>query len=209
MWGYVVGWTGDATLVVAAITLLAIVWQEIRHYRMRRDASWSARHYVTLGPRRLRITNTGDVAARGVLIRPHGFTGKKGQSGWEFPMIEAGQEEHLDIEGDTPESWIQFTWRSPNHRNRYVTTWLPVQTQSPLVEELHRQQMWSLAQSLKARIRYGIEAGPGAQLTAFLPRSPRKLSKVLARVQKKVAKRSAKQQRREQAAQDNYASLGE
>ncbi len=191
--GEAMDWIGTATLTVAAATLLVVIWQELRHFLLRRDANLVVSTIDFAGIQKLRVTNLGDVPARGVRVMARDFTGKKNRSEWDYPVLDAGEVKLEEVQGINGDSWVQFWWRSPHHRDRVILTWSPAQKQSPLMKELYRQKMLSWREARIARIRFGAAVGPGKQMTALMPGSPRKLSKKLKKIEQKTAKISAKQ----------------
>lgn len=189
--GLCVDWTLIGGLA-SVVTLSILVWQEIRARRLRLHAEWRIGVISVIGVYKVRLTNTGDIAARDVTVYPRNCEHPKKLPGWMYPSIETGTTEMFEVKGIGPDSWVQVVWKSPHHKNRYRTTWRPALTEGAAADEHLRQQLLSPGQALLARVRYGRAVGPGLQLTATLPRDVRKVSKMAERLAQRAQKRSSR-----------------
>lgn len=177
-WQEFPGWL--ITTLLAFLAFAVVAWQEIRRQLLLPRAEWEGAwiHLPianVLGDRYFSLTNTGDTDALGVMVMAYNCSIPGRNPGKLFGIAEVMGSNRIELDSVTEDSFLVISWRSPNHRARMLSTWLPVQQETELAAHHWKQKTWPWYRSLWARLRHRHNAGPGAALRAWLPRSPRQI----------------------------------
>jgi len=84
-------------------------------------------------------------------------------------------DKHVNLTSANEKSYLVTSWRSPNHRARKLSTWLPVLQDTGLSAHHWEQRTWPWYKTVWATLRHRHAAAPGAALRAWVPSSPRQL----------------------------------
>lgn len=180
-WKEFPGWL--ITTLVAFLAFAVVAWQEIRRRLLLPAAHWKGT-LVNLpianggGQQIFLLQNTGDIDAVSVMILAYNCS-IPGPNPGELVGIAKIMEEHrIRLEGVNEDSYLIITWRSPHHRARNLCTWLPVLERTEMAVEHWEQQIWPWYRHWWAARRHGRGVGPGTALRAWLPRTPRQMSRL-------------------------------
>jgi hypothetical protein len=180
-WKEFPGWL--ITTALAFLAFAVVAWQEIRRRILLPTAHWEGT-FVTApiangrGYEYFSLRNSGDIDAVDVMVLAYNCSIPGPNPGQILGIAEVMSPKRIDLESVNEESFLLINWRSPHHRARTLSTWLPVLEGTDLAAQHWKQRTWPWYRSWWARLRYRHNAGPGASLRAWIPRNPRKMARL-------------------------------